>query len=58
VPLRSRKLDGAVEGANGSWRYKRHAIYDLPDSLITLNALIEGFQYFWILLVSWTRARP
>jgi putative transposase len=45
LPPKSPKLNGAVERANGSWRYEFHAVYDLPDTLTELNPLIDGFQH-------------
>jgi hypothetical protein len=37
------QLNGAVERANGSWRYEFYAVYDLPETLAELNPLIDSF---------------
>ena len=47
LPPKSPKLNGAVERANGSWRYEFYAVYDLPDTLAELNPLIGGFQHLY-----------
>ena len=46
-PPRSPTLTGAVERANGSWRYEFYAVHDLPDTLAELNPLIDGFQHLY-----------
>jgi transposase InsO family protein len=47
LPPRSPKLNGAVERANGSWRYEFYAVHDLPDTLAELNPLIHDFQHLY-----------
>jgi transposase InsO family protein len=47
LPPKSPKLNGAVERANGSWRYEFYAVYDLPDTLAELNPLIDSFQHLY-----------
>jgi putative transposase len=47
LPPRSPKLNGAVERANGSWRYEFYAVYELPDTLAELNPLIQSFQHLY-----------
>ena len=47
LPPRSPKLNGAVERANGSWRYEFYAVYDLPDTLAELNLLLDSFQHLY-----------
>ena len=47
LPPKSPKLNGAVERANGSWRYEFYAVYDLPDTLAALNPLIDSFQHLY-----------
>ena len=40
-------LDGAVERANGAWRYEFYACYDLPYQLADLNRLIDSFAHLY-----------
>ena len=47
LPPKSPKLNGAVERANGSWRYEFYAVYDLPGTLAELNPLIDSFQHLY-----------
>jgi transposase InsO family protein len=47
LPPRSPQLNGAVERANGSWRYEFYAVHDLPDTLAELNPLIDSFQHLY-----------
>ena len=47
LPPKSPQLNGAVERANGSWRYEFYAVYDLPDTLNQLNPLIDSFQHLY-----------
>ena len=47
LPPKSPKLNGAVERANGSWRYEFYAVYDLPATLAQLNLLIDSFQHLY-----------
>ena len=47
LPPKSPKLNGAVERANGSWRYEFYAVYDLPGTLTELNPLIDSFQHLY-----------
>lgn len=47
LPPKSPKLNGAVERANGSWRYEFYAVYDLPDTLAQLNPLIDSCQHLY-----------
>lgn len=45
LPPKSPKLNGAVERANGAWRYEFYAVYDLPHSLHLLQPLVQRFQH-------------
>jgi transposase InsO family protein len=47
LPPKSPKLNGAVERANGSWRYEFYAVYELPGTLAELNPLIDSFQHLY-----------
>ena len=47
LPPKSPKLNGGVERANGSWRYEFYAVYDLPDTIVELNPLIDSFQHLY-----------
>ena len=47
LPPKSPKLNGAVERANGSWRYEFYAVYDLPGTLAELNPLIDSFSHLY-----------
>jgi putative transposase len=47
LPPKSPKLNGAVERANGSWRYEFYAVYDLPATLAELNPLLDSFQHLY-----------
>jgi putative transposase len=47
LPPKSPKLNGAVERANGSWRYEFYATYDVPDTLAELGPLVESFQHLY-----------
>lgn len=43
LPPKSPQLNGAVERANGTWRYEFYACYDLPHQLDRLNRQIDAF---------------
>lgn len=43
----SPKLNGAVERANGNWRYKFYAVHDLHDRLAELHPLIDSFPHLY-----------
>ena len=47
LPPRSPQLNGAVERANGSWRYEFYAVHDSPDTLAELNPRIDSFQHLY-----------
>jgi putative transposase len=45
LPPRSPKLNGAVERANGTWRYEFFATHQMPLSLDELPKLSKAFQH-------------
>jgi transposase InsO family protein len=47
LPPKSPKLNGAVERCNGAWRYEFYETYDLPDSIETLNPIIDSYQHLY-----------
>ena len=47
LPPKSPELNGAVERANGAWRYEFYACYDLPHQLADLNRLIDSFAHLY-----------
>lgn len=47
LPPKSPAMNGAVERANGAWRYEFYACYDLPHDLGQLNTLIDSFSHLY-----------
>lgn len=47
LPPKSPEMNGAVERANGAWRYEFYACYDLPHQLDQLNILIDSFSHLY-----------
>ncbi len=47
LPPRRPQLNGAVERAQGSWRYEFYACYDLPHRLAPLNQHIDAFAHLY-----------
>jgi len=47
LPPKSPELNGAVERANGAWRYEFYACYDLPHQLPDLNRQIDSFAHLY-----------
>jgi putative transposase len=47
LPPKSPQMNGAVERANGAWRYEFYACYDLPHHLDQLNQLIDSFSFLY-----------
>jgi len=47
LPPRRPQLNGAVERAQGSWRYEFYACQDLPDRLEPLNRHIDAFAHLY-----------
>ena len=45
LPPKRPQLNGAVERAQGSWRYEFYASYDLPNRLDKLQQLVDAFAY-------------
>lgn len=45
LPPKQPQLNGAVERANGSWRYEFYASYDLPHRLDQLQPLVDAFAH-------------
>jgi putative transposase len=45
LPPKRPQLNGAVERAQGSWRYEFYACYDLPSRLDKLQPLVDAFAY-------------
>jgi transposase InsO family protein len=43
LPPKSPELNGAVERANGAWRYEFYAVHDTPHDLDDLNRHIDRF---------------
>ncbi len=47
LPPKRPDLNGAVERAQGSWRYEFYACHDLPHQLDRLNARIDAFAHLY-----------
>lgn len=47
LPPKRPDLNGAVERAQGSWRYEFYACYDLPHRLDRLNEHIDAFAHLY-----------
>jgi putative transposase len=47
LPPKRPQLNGAVERAQGSWRYEFYACYDLPHRLDRLNEHIDAFAHLY-----------
>ena len=47
LPPKSPEINGAVERANGTWRYEFYACYDLPHQLDRLNREIDRFAHLY-----------
>jgi len=47
LPPKTPELNGAVERANGSWRYEFYAVYDTPYDLDSLNRSIDSFAHLY-----------
>lgn len=47
LPPKRPQLDGAVERAQGSWRYEFYACHDLPHRLDRLNEHIDAFAHLY-----------
>lgn len=47
LPPKSPELNGAVERANGAWRYEFYAVYDTPYDLDALNRSIDSFAHLY-----------
>jgi transposase InsO family protein len=47
LPLKRPDLNGAVERAQGSWRYEFYACQDLPHRLDRLNEHIDAFAHLY-----------
>jgi putative transposase len=47
LPPKRPQLNGAVERAQGSWRYEFHACHDLPHRLDRLNEHIDAFAHLY-----------
>lgn len=45
LPPKRPQLNGAVERAQGSWRYEFYSCYDLPSRLDKLQPLVDAFAY-------------
>jgi putative transposase len=45
LPPKRPQLNGAVERAQGSWRYEFYACYDLPSRIDKLQPLVDAFAY-------------
>jgi transposase InsO family protein len=45
LPPKSPRLNGAVERAQGSWRYEFYHTYDLPDLIHELQPLVDAFAH-------------
>jgi len=45
LPPKSPRLNGAVERAQGSWRYEFYHTYDLPDRLDELQPFVDAFAH-------------
>jgi putative transposase len=47
LPPKRPQLNGAVERAQGSWRYEFYACHDLPHRLAPLNQHIDAFAHLY-----------
>ena len=47
LPPKRPDLNGAVERAQGSWRYEFYACHDLPHRLDRLNEHIDAFAHLY-----------
>lgn len=47
LPPKSPELNGAVERANGAWRYEFYACYDHPHQIADLNRQIDSFAHLY-----------
>jgi putative transposase len=47
LPPKRPQLNGAVERAQGSWRYEFYACHDLPHRLVRLNQHIDAFAHLY-----------
>src|SRR5262249_53974189 len=47
LPPKRPQLNGAVERAQGSWRYEFYACHDLPQRLNRLNEHIDAFAHLY-----------
>lgn len=45
LPPKRPQLNGAVERAQGSWRYEFYACYDLPSQIDKLQPLVDAFAH-------------
>ena len=45
LPPKRPQLNGAVERAQGSWRYEFYSCYDLPSRIDKLQPLVDAFAY-------------
>jgi putative transposase len=45
LPPKRPQLNGAVERAQGSWRYEFYAVHDLPSRIDKLQPLVDAFAY-------------
>jgi transposase InsO family protein len=45
LPPKRPQLNGAVERAQGSWRYEFYACFDLPHRIDKLQPLVDAFAY-------------
>ena len=45
LPPKRPQLNGAVERAQGSWRYEFYACYDLPSRIDKLQPLVDAFAH-------------
>jgi putative transposase len=45
LPPKRPQLNGAVERAQGSWRYEFYGCYDLPHRIDKLQPLVDAFAY-------------
>ena len=47
LPPKRPQLNGAVERAQGSWRYEFYACFDLPTSVEAINPILDSFQHLY-----------
>jgi len=45
LPPKTPQLNGAVERAQGSWRYEFYESYDLPHRLEKLQPMVDAFAH-------------